>query len=174
MLKESFELSDHFGTFHKTGDTYDIRFERLLIHPASKVWDAITKPEQLAKWFGSAEIDLKIGGKIKVQMMMATVEGEITQLKTGCLLEYTFGGNNTLRWELIEETKDRCRLIFTEHQAPLSDLQYTAPGWHGYLDLLNLALDGTIEKRPTFSAEEWQDISGAKTAKYIHIIERLN
>lgn len=173
MPEEQFKLSDHFGTFHKTGNTYDIRFERLLNHPADKVWDAITKPEQIAKWFGSAEIDLKIGGKIKVQLMMATVEGKITQLETGRLLEYTFGEQNILRWELIKETKDTCRLIFTEHLAPLSDLQYTAPGWHGYLDLLSLSLEGVIEKRPTFSMEEWQDISEAITAKYKRIIEQL-
>ena len=83
MQRKKFKLSDHYGTVHRTGGIYSIRFERSFQHPVKKVWDAITIPELLALWLSSnyketkTEIDLRLGGKVRMQFMMALSEGKI-------------------------------------------------------------------------------------------------
>lgn len=141
-MNEKFRLSDHYGSIHRTGHFYRISFDRLLNHPIKKVWDAITLPEQLALWLSSnhkepsTEIDLKLGGKVRMQFMMAMSEGKITQLKSETLLEITWSGDNISRWELFEVGKKKCRLVFTE-TLPVSILPKAAAAYHGYLDFLS-------------------------------------
>lgn len=160
-----FELSQHYGSFIKKDDLFDIRFERVFQHPVKKVWEAITEPSKLALWFGGpAEMDLQIGGKVRITLLMTTVEGHITALKTERLLEYTWGDENSVRWELYEEGKEACRLVFTETAVPKDYLPQAAPGWHGYLDRLTFVVDN--KKVPGFPLEAWEEISKEATKKY--------
>jgi len=86
MSKRKFNLSDHYGSVHKTGDVYSVRFDRLLNHPVKKVWEALTIPRKIAQWLSpnhkttETEIDLRLGGKVRMQFMMAISDGEITTL----------------------------------------------------------------------------------------------
>lgn len=164
-------LSDHYGSFRKRGELYDIVFERLLPYPVEKVWQAVTEPEKLALWFGGpAEVDLKVGGKIRLGLLMTTVEGVITRLEKEKLLEYTWGEDNTVRWELYKFNENCCSLVFTETLVPGSYLPDAAPGWHGYLDFLEMVLAG--DKVPVFPLEAWPEIAGEATSKYKSIIEK--
>ncbi len=68
----------------------DIVFERLLRHPVTEVWEAITNAEKIILWSGGASaIDLRPGGKIRLGLLMATLEGIITGQENEKLLEYT-------------------------------------------------------------------------------------
>lgn len=165
-----FELSAHYGTFIPKGQLSDIRFERVFQHPVKKVWEAITQPEKLAQWFGGeAEMDLRMDGKVRIRLLMTTVEGKITALKNESLLEYTWGDDNSVRWELYPEGKDACRLIFTETAVQPDHLPYAAPGWHGYLDRLTYVADG--EKVPGFPLEAWEEIAKDVSVKYRSMLD---
>lgn len=165
-----FELSGHYGTFIRKDHLFDIHFERVLQHPVKRVWEAITEPELLARWFGGeAEMDLRPGGKVRITLLMTTVEGEIIALEPQHLLEYTWGDKNTVRWELFEEGENVTRLVFTETAVDPAHFPDAAPGWHGYLDRLAYVTDG--KKVPAFPLEAWPEISKEATAKYRGMLE---
>lgn len=160
-----FRLSSHYGTAQAVDGTYDIVFERLLPHPVSKVWEALTAPEKLALWLGGpAEVDLRVGGKVRLGLLMTTVEGVITKLEREKLLEYTWGPDNTVRWELRDAGDGQCKLVFTETGAAAEDLPGAVPGWHGYLDFLEMMLNG--RQVLPFPLEGWQEIAREVTEKY--------
>lgn len=171
-MKKHPELSDHYGTFRRNGNVFDIRFERLLHHPVKKVWDAITTPEYLAIWCSPVEIDLRIGGTVKIRLLMATLEGIIIQLKEPTLLEYRITEQHTIRWELFEEGKNNCRLVFTETAVSPADLSGATPGWHYYIDIMEWALDG--KEVPAWSDAAWEDMSKQAVKKYTTMIENLD
>ena len=176
MTNPKFNLSAHYGSVHKTGDVYSARFDRLLNHPVKKVWEALTIPEKIAQWLSpnhkttETEIDLRVGGKVRMQFMMAVSDGEITMLEREKVLEITWSKENISRWQLFEEGADTCRLVFTEI-LPVSFFQNAAPAYHGYLDFLSLALD---EKEiPTGILEEWHEISKDATERYTEMLNKI-
>jgi|GEM_PF-211029 len=161
-----FELSAHYGTVRPVNGRYDIVFERQLPHPVQQVWETITQPEKLSQWFGGpAEVDLQPGGKIRIGLLMTSVEGTITRLEKEKLLEYTWGETDTLiRWELHDTGNGSCRLVFTESSAAAEDLPEAMPGWHGYLDFLGMVLDGN--RPPAFPLEGWNEIAREVKERY--------
>ncbi len=168
-----FELSEHYGTFRASGDHFDIRFERILAHPASAVWRAITDPKVMQQWLGGpCEMDLREGGRVKIGLLMTTVEGRITQLIPEKLIEYTFGeSGNHLRWEILPGDGQQCRLIFIETAVDRSHLAGATPGWHGYLDFLAFVLDG--KPAPSFPLEAWDEVSAGISTVYQSEISKL-
>ena len=48
-----------------------LRFERRLGHPVQSVWEAITRPEELAQWFPTrVEVDLRVGGRDRAEWLV--------------------------------------------------------------------------------------------------------
>ena len=43
-------------------DRFTVEFVRVFPHPIERVWRALTEPDELAGWFMSATIDLRVGG----------------------------------------------------------------------------------------------------------------
>lgn len=174
MSEEEIILSDHYGSIEETDSGYELVFERMLNHPATKVWEALTKPEKIALWLSpnhdnpSTEIDLRLGGKVRLQFMMAAPEGKITALDIGKVLEITWSKEHVSRWKLSKEANGKCRLLFTEiFTEDIPDAQFfldNMAGWHGYLDFLAMALDG--KKVPHTVPDEWEEISKGITKEY--------
>jgi uncharacterized protein YndB with AHSA1/START domain len=178
MAARNIRLSQHYGSFNKTGEVYDIIFERLLEHPVKKVWEAITRPEQLAQWLGATEVNLSIGGDITIQLLMAKVVGKIIALEPERLLEYTWGSEShpellsIVRWELFEEGNGRCRLVFRERLVDRTYLVDVGPGWHWYIDALCTLLDGN--QPPAWSAEAWEETAAQATERYKAILQETD
>ena len=84
----------------------DLSFERTYAAPVEAVWDAWTRPELLAQWWGpentsvpECEIDLRVGGRIRVVMeagegmgkyagMRWPMEGTFTDVEPSRSLSY--------------------------------------------------------------------------------------
>lgn len=87
-----------------------IKKEHVFAHPIQKVWDAITKAEEISKWFLQTDFKAEKGFKYTFQ---STGEADCTQI-TGevrsadpYILIYTWVVQDThvetvVRWELIE------------------------------------------------------------------------
>jgi uncharacterized protein YndB with AHSA1/START domain len=163
------------GTLEEIDGRYVLRFERRFAQPVERVWDALTRPEELSKWFGASEIDLELveGGRYVTrttgppELVDAIVReaGEdalhtrdtVLRVEPPRLLEHTFGGDpgSTARWEL-EPDGDGCRLLLTHTEPPGFDAN-NAPrdlgGWHTLLDLMERTLAGApVEWR----SEHWE------------------
>ncbi|HEX3779111.1 MAG TPA: SRPBCC family protein [Pseudonocardiaceae bacterium] len=157
------------GTVEQRDGRVTFRYERLLNHSVEAVWQAITDPEQLARWLGTRpEIDLRPGGEyvtVHTSPDGATthrVVDTVVRLEPPHLFEHTFwvqvNPSALVTWELTP-VSERARLDLT-HAVDLADLKAAAgtvangddlvtmlarngAGWHRLLDKLTSVLDGT-------------------------------
>src|SRR5579871_4880317 len=110
MPEKQFTLSPHDGSFFRKDNTFGVRFERILDHPAPLVWKALTDPAQLSRWLAPATLDKN---RITLQLTGGTMGGKILQWEEDHLLEYEWYKGSVVRWELLTEGPGRCRLIFS-------------------------------------------------------------
>lgn len=162
--QKKFTLSAHDGTFIHTKDCVGVHFERILEHPVSRVWAALTEPEHLAHWLAPAVIQGGKGGSITLQLTGGVMGGKITEWKENALLEYAWYNGSTVRWELLTEGEDRTRLVFSHCHVVEWQFIDAAKGWHYHLDLLALELDG--QKMPDNPVAMWDEITREATVRY--------
>lgn len=153
----------------KVENGYIAQFERHLKHSVDKVWAMLTENEKLAQWFTELRVDeLRKGGIYKFAMQDGTfLELAIIEFKMNSLLEFIWSGEDTVRFELNQES-DGCRLVLIEKiEAITNHTPKDLAGWHVCLDVIQALLDGrTIDSR-TKEWEKWYE-------KYIVAIEKLS
>ncbi|HLZ87877.1 MAG TPA: SRPBCC domain-containing protein [Puia sp.] len=168
MSEKNFTLSHRDGTFFRKDNTFGVCFERILDHPVSIVWKAITDPAQLPKWL--APVIIK-DDTISLQLTGGTMGGRILQWKENTLLEYEWYEGSIVRWELVTEGPGGCRLVFTHRNVMQSQLQGAATGWHYHMDILGIILDG--DTPPQNPVKRWEAISRDAAARYKAALQRF-
>jgi uncharacterized protein YndB with AHSA1/START domain len=137
-----------------------LRIERTFVAPAAEVFDAWTSPEVMRRWFHcgpdwetpEAEVDLRVGGKVRVVMRKpdgteVEAQGEYTLLDRPHRL--------VMRWTFDDDASNEqlIELSFTELAGSTTvtmvnsgistdqrrDSQYK--GWEGCFDELELIFD---------------------------------
>lgn len=140
-------MSDNsLGTVSRTGDTFEILFERRISKPIEKVWAALTVPERIADWLGIVDLDPRLGGHyiLKFSAEDPGMVGEIIAFEPVRVLAHTWpdpdhpGG--IVRYEL-EPDGAGCRLRLTNSGLPGKYARSIA-GWHVFLDAIPGATDG--------------------------------
>jgi uncharacterized protein YndB with AHSA1/START domain len=141
------------GTVETVDGRVVLRYQRHLAHPPERVWRAITRPDELERWFPAAvELDLVVGGKLRFTFLDKDVDspdGEITELDPPRVFAFDWGEEN-LRFELLPEPGG-CVLVFTNTLDDRSKLARVGAGWHLCLDVLAANLDG---RQPPWTPEE--------------------
>jgi uncharacterized protein YndB with AHSA1/START domain len=123
-----------------------LRFERLLGHPAERVWRALTERGELAGWHPSPfELQPAApGGTVVYPNGVGGFEmrdGEVTDYDPPRLLGHTWGEDH-LRWELHERDGSAgCLLILTHTFEDHFKSARDAAGWHLCLRALSTLLD---------------------------------
>jgi uncharacterized protein YndB with AHSA1/START domain len=124
-----------------TADTVGVLLRRTYDAAAEDVWDAVTDPERLKRWFLPVSGDLREGGSFQVE---GNASGDILTCAPPKLLRVTFGGETSIvELRLIPEDDDRTT-VELEHSVPKAmagggaGALYVGPGWDGAL--LGLAL----------------------------------
>lgn len=109
----------------------------------SDLWDAITNPERIHRWFAPITGDLSLGGKYQIQ---GNAGGKITTCKPPTNFELTWemgGGTSWVEVQLVSKEPNLTELVLT-HTAYVTDHWKTyGPGAVGVgwdLSLLGLAL----------------------------------
>ncbi len=126
---------------------YTVSFDRSSHHPVSRLWRAITDPEEVARWMDyPAKIDLRVGGAYHVDFGRTgegELDGVIVRIDPERALALVWG-LSVLEWRL-EARDDGCRYRFTHHGQTPRDLPDEAglpAGWHAFLDDLERHLGG--------------------------------
>lgn len=140
---------------------YVLRMERRLDHAPTKVWAALTRPEQLALWFpaevrgelvaggavefvfpGEAGGSGESGGSGEADGVEPGTTGVVTDVDEPQLFAFTWGEDH-LRWEIAPDPETGGSLLTLVHT--FGD-RYGAPsfgaGWHLCVTALGALLDG--------------------------------
>lgn len=162
-----------------------VAFERRLDKPPDKVWSVLTEPARLANWLGEVEVDLRVGGVFNIQFrgMSARMTGQITALEPGRVLEYTWLENNgkpesRVRWEILPAPEGcRLRLMHRFREGCLlQELTHFMGGWHGFLDAIAMATDGTFvpyaDEKPLEAGYRKRYLEDESVANRAHFLKR--
>lgn len=141
------------GTLATIDGRPTLRFERSLTHSVERVWQAVSVPAELERWFPAA-VDwtpavgetFDVGGAIL----------EVTEVDPLRRLAWTYGGLPQ-SFELAAEGNG-CRLIFTHAlDDDLTRVAQTATGWETYLSRLDPHLHG-VHINEEAAHEQWAEI----------------
>ncbi len=136
-------------------DRKTIRFERVVAGPIERVWDYLTRPELIATWLATGEIELRVGGRVELQTMGGVVRGVVTRCDPPRALAYTWiaDGSEAMRpagedlesilsFELTAHGVDQVVLVLTHRPIWDGFMGRTGSGWHTILERLGSAMRG--------------------------------
>jgi uncharacterized protein YndB with AHSA1/START domain len=140
-------LAQTFGRLRQEAENRrGVRFERVYDYRPDELWAALVEPEQIRRWLGEADLDLREGGGGALRLgekQIATLS--VRRLEPGRLVEYDWNFPNEppsiLRLEI--EPREKGTLLVLDHRRLTADdaVGYAA-GWHSHLDALELLLVG--------------------------------
>jgi uncharacterized protein YndB with AHSA1/START domain len=121
-------------------------FVRELRHEPTKVWRALTEPDELAKWSPfTVDRSLTETGAATLTMIdgeeHTELPGIVRRAEPPTLLEYTWG-DDVLEWRL-EPVDGGTRLTLRHTVEGLDMVPKVAAGWHLCVDVLEEVLAGT-------------------------------
>ncbi len=186
-----FDLLQELAAIHRrvatdaAHDTVSVTVSRTYGADADDVWDALTNPERLPRWFYPVSGDLTVGGTFQLE---GNAGGEIRRCERPTQLEVTFGGPESVVDVRLTADAGATTVTLT-HTVPLAmagsgaGALFVGPGWDGALLGLGLHLGGTVVGDPLEAAsspevvefnrgsiERWADAvqtSGTATAEEV-------
>lgn len=137
--------------------------ERILSASPERVFRAWTDPEELILWLspspeGSAEVDLRVGGRFRIVMSGGGREiehtGEYRELEIPHRLVFTWAseftdGESVVTVELHPSAGGKTRLVLSHELLPASHVKSHEQGWGTFLDALNTRLKRAFLIRDT-------------------------
>jgi uncharacterized protein YndB with AHSA1/START domain len=135
--------------------TTELTVRRTLPAPADRVWRALTEPKALAAWFWperyetTAEVDLRTGGRYRIEGKPTAVSGEYLDVDPVTRLAFTWRWDGEEHESLVtmtlSETGDGgTELVVVHARLPEADVANHAQGWNDCLD----RLPGYLESAP--------------------------
>ena len=133
--------------FAMIDDHNTVTLVRDLPGPVERVWDFLTDPKLLSRWFSEGVVADHVGGEVRFEM---GADGRVTAFDPPHVLEYTWNERDhsrgpildtIVRWELAN-VDSRVRLTLTHKRlSKLEAIQHSA-GWHTFVDRLSECVDG--------------------------------
>ena len=129
---------------HKDGENWTLVLVRELRHPPTKVWQALTDPEQLREWAPfDADRSLASPGTVTLTTVSAPTpqisETIVKRAEEPKLLQYSWGDSD-LRWQL--EPLGKGTRLTLWHNIDRRFISWGAAGWHICFDVLDRHLAG--------------------------------
>jgi uncharacterized protein YndB with AHSA1/START domain len=128
------------------GATVSVKLARTYDADPVDVWDALTSPERLPRWFYPITGELREGGTFQLE---GNAGGEIRRCERPTSLQVTFGGPDSIVDVAVIESGDRTTVELT-HTVPLAmagsgaGALFVGPGWDGALLGLAVHLGGVV------------------------------
>lgn len=148
------------GVVTTEGDARRLFFQRRYRQPVEKVWAALTTPERLSDWFAEAEVDLRVGGVIKLGwngVHKTDVTITVCDPPRALAWRWTIGERDTLvRFDLAPDGAGGCALTLTHTGLSLDGARDggVRAGWHAHLEALPDAIEGRATPWETKTARE--------------------
>ncbi|MFG1819656.1 SRPBCC family protein [Kribbella sp. NPDC049174] len=133
----------------RTGETVTVVMRRSYQAEPEELWDALTDPERMRRWFLPVSGDLKVGGTFQLEQ---NAGGEILECEPPKRFKVTFGGPTSLLELRLLPGPGASTELELEHsmgEAPApggSGALWVGPGWDGGLLGLALYVDGELDE----------------------------
>jgi uncharacterized protein YndB with AHSA1/START domain len=139
----------------KDGEEVAVLISRTYDSAIEDVWQALTDPERVKRWFMPLTGDLRPGGTFQLE---ANAGGEILECEAPSRLRVTFGGPTSLVELRLTPDGDSRTVLELEHTVPIEMAQsgagalFVGPGWDGGFVALDLYLRGQVADDPVAAA----------------------
>jgi uncharacterized protein YndB with AHSA1/START domain len=159
----------------ESGETVAVTLERRYTADQADVWQAITDPDRVRRWFLPLTGDLREGGNFQLE---GNAAGDIMTCEPPRHLMVTFGGESSIVDVLLSGDGQQTLLKLT-HSVPLelagsgAGALYVGPGWDGALLGLALYLAGDVTGDPVAAANspEVQDFNVHSVKEWVAAVE---
>lgn len=141
-----------YGTLETIDGRPALRFECMLAYPVERVWQAISEPAELERWWPAA-VDWTPAVGETFEAGGATLE--VTDAEAPHRLAWVYAGQPQ-SFELTAQ-EDGCRLVFTHVIDDTVPAAQTATGWETYLSRLEPHLAGEMISEEV-AHERWAEI----------------
>ncbi len=137
------------------GERVSVLLRRGYDAPIGDVWDALTQPDHIKRWFMPISGELRVGGSFQLE---GNAGGEILACEPPRRFRVTFGGPTSLVEVRLTAQGESGALLELEHTVPIEMAQsgagalYVGPGWDGALLGLDLFLRGEAIGDPVAAA----------------------
>ena len=155
-----FDMVEELAAIHRDvmrdegAQTVSVALTRTYEAEADDVWDALTNPARLPRWFYPVSGDLEIGGTFQTE---GNAGGEIRRCERPTALQVTFGAPDSVIDVRLAETGGRT-VVELIHTVPLAmagsgaGALFVGPGWDGTLLGLGMHLSGEAVGDPLEAA----------------------
>jgi uncharacterized protein YndB with AHSA1/START domain len=139
----------------KGGEEVAVLISRTYDSVIEDVWEALTDPERVKRWFMPLSGDLRPGGNFQLE---GNAGGEILECEAPSRLRVTFGGPTSLVELRLTAEGDTRTVLGLEHTVPIEMAQsgagalFVGPGWDGGFVALDLYLRGQVVADPVAAA----------------------
>ncbi|MEU3888869.1 SRPBCC family protein [Streptomyces sp. NPDC029041] len=160
--------TDLTGTYVTLGDGRPaVRFSRVYDHPVDRVWQFVTDPDELERWFPSrAEIELRPGGTISFSgdPHMEASTGRVLAVDPPRHLSFDWDGDE-VHFDLAETDGKRTRFTLTNVLAAEDTAARNGAGWELCLTALDTRARGEEATGPHAGPDApWRDLYAAYVA----------
>lgn len=157
------------------GELVTVTLQRNYPAEATDVWQAITDPDRVRRWFTSLTGDLREGGSFQLENH---VGGDILTCQPPRHLVVTFGGDSSIVDVLLSGNGGGTLLELT-HSVPIelaggaAGALYVGPGWDGALLGIALHLAGEYTSDPAAAANspEVQEFNVGSIKAWVAAVE---
>ncbi len=157
------DIANQLKAIHRTvstgtiddGEVVGVLLRRSYDATAEDVWDAMTDPERVKRWFLPLTGDLRAGGTFQLE---GNAGGDILECDPPRRLKVTFGGPASVVELRLTPGPGEDTVLELEHTVPIemagsgAGALYVGPGWDGAFLGLALFLDGVFTDDPVAAA----------------------
>jgi uncharacterized protein YndB with AHSA1/START domain len=159
----------------ESGETVAVTMQRRYPADPADVWQAITDPERVRRWFLPLTGDLREGGNFELE---GNASGDIVKCEPPRHLVVTFGGESSIVDVQLSGDGQQTLLKLT-HSVPVelagsgAGALYVGPGWDGALMGIALYLAGEAPEDPVAAANspQVQDFNVSSIKEWVASIE---
>jgi uncharacterized protein YndB with AHSA1/START domain len=149
------------------GEEVSVLISRTYDSAIEDVWEALTDPERVKRWFMPLTGDLRPGGTFQLE---GNAGGDIQECEPPSRLKVTFGGPTSLVELRLTPEGDNRTSLELEHTVPIEMAQsgagalFVGPGWDGGFVALDLYLRGQVADDPVAAANSPEGLELSRQA----------
>jgi uncharacterized protein YndB with AHSA1/START domain len=159
-----------------SGETVSVQVERTCDASVEDVWDAVTDPDRLRRWFLPVSGDLRVGGTFQLE---GNAGGDILACEAPRLLRVTFGGETSVVELRLAPLDGERTALELEHTVPIelagsgAGALYVGPGWDLALFALGQYAVGVVAEDPLAAAEtpEGKELAHRSVLAWREVVE---